>query len=202
MNSSAVADKTDKAEKPNAGTPAAKQSNGKQPSAAARGRPRDAGPGGVELCKEASRAARRVAAMVLEVLAGARTPTEAAQALEVSVPRYYQLETRALRGLLSACEPLPQGRLPNPGHELARLQRDKERLQREVLRQQALVRAAQRGVGLPAPPPPPRKPGTKTRRRLARALNVAARLHKANQEAAPAEASSPANPGDSGAGAP
>jgi hypothetical protein len=199
MNSSAL---TDKADQPNASRLAAKQANGKQPGAAARGRPRHAGPGGMEFSKEASREARRVAAMVLEVLAGARTTTEAAQALQVSVPRYYQLETRALRGLLSACEPVPKGRLPNPAHELARLQRDKERLQREVLRQQALVRAAQRGVGLPAPLPPPKKPGTKTRRRLARALNVAARLHKANQEAAPAEAGSPANPGDAGAGAP
>jgi hypothetical protein len=189
MNSSAL---TDKADQPNASRLAAKQANGKQPGAAARGRPRHAGPGGMEFSKEASREARRVAAMVIE----------AAQALEVSVPRYYQLETRALRGLLSACEPVPKGRLPNPAHELARLQRDKERLQREVLRQQALVRAAQRGVGLPAPLPPPKKPGTKTRRRLARALNVAARLHKANQEAAPAEAGSPANPGDAGAGAP
>jgi hypothetical protein len=196
MNSSVLADKPDKS---NAGTLAARPSNGKPPSAAAPGRPRDAGPGGLEFSKEASREARRVAAMVLEVLAGARTPTEAAQALAVCLPRYYQLETRALRGLLSACEPMAKGRQPNPAHELARLQRDKERLQREVLRQQALVRAAQRGVGLPAPPPPSKKPGKKTRRRLARALNVAARLHKANQEAAPAEAASSANPGDSGA---
>jgi hypothetical protein len=157
-----------------------------------RGRPRATGPGGGDLVKEASREARRVAAMVLEVLAGARTPTEAAQALELSVPRYYQLETRAVHGLLAACEPGPKGRVPSLAQELALLQRDKERLQRDVLRQQALVRAAQRTVGLPPPALPKNANKKKTRRRrLARALNLADRLHNANQDPAPAEVSSP-----------
>jgi len=154
-------------------------------------RPRLSGPGGTELGKEASREARRVAAMVLEVLAGARTPTEAAQALELSVPRYYQLETRAVHGLLAACEAAPKGRVPSLDHELAALRRDKERLQRDVLRQQALVRAAQRTVGLP-PPPAFKNAGKKTRRRrLARALNLAGRLHSANQDNVTAEAPGP-----------
>jgi len=155
-------------------------------------RPRVSGPGGTELGKEASREARRVAAMVLEVLAGARTPTEAAQALDLSVPRYYQLETRALYGLLAACETAPKGRVPSLDHELAALRRDKERLQRDVLRQQALVRAAQRTVGLPPPPALKNTGKNKTRRRrLARALNLADRLHHANQDPTPAEASGP-----------
>jgi hypothetical protein len=120
--------------------------------------------------------------MVLEVLAGTRTPTEAAQALELSVPRYYQLESRALRGLLAACEPAASGRQPSLEHELAALRRDKERLERDVLRQQALVRAAQRTVGLP-PPPLPKKTDKKMRqRRLARALNVAGRLQSDNDD--------------------
>src|SRR5437016_8602295 len=118
MNTIAVADK------PPATTAAAQQPNGKQPGAVARGRPRDAGPGGAEFSREASRQARRVAAMVLEVLAGARTPTGAAQALEVSVPRCCQLETRGLRGLLAACEPIPKGRVPGLGHGLAAMARD------------------------------------------------------------------------------
>jgi hypothetical protein len=151
--------------------------------------PRVTGPGGTELAKESSREARRVAAMVLEVLAGARTPTEAAQALDLSVPRYYQLETRALRGLLAACEAAPKGRVPSADQELAALRRDQERLQREVLRQQALVRAAQRAVGLP-PPAPLKSAGKKTRRRrLARALNLASRLQSDNPVTA--EAPSP-----------
>jgi hypothetical protein len=167
---------------------------------ASRGRPRQTGPrqigpGGTDLIKEASREARRVAAMVLEVLAGARTPTEAAQALELSVPRYYQLETRALHGLLAACEPGPKGRVPGLAQELALVKRDKERLQREVLRQQALVRAAQRTVGLPPPalPKNARQNKNKTRRRrLARALNLADRLHNANQnQDSPADAPGP-----------
>src|SRR5262249_54969353 len=58
-----------------------------------------------------------------------------------------------------------------------------ERLQREVTRQQALVRAAHRTVGLTAPSAPAGKAsgpsnGKKRRRRpVARALSVAARLH-------------------------
>src|SRR6185437_11206452 len=40
--------------------------------------------------------ARRQAAAILEVLAGVRRPSEAAQALETSLPRYYLLERRAL----------------------------------------------------------------------------------------------------------
>jgi hypothetical protein len=44
----------------------------------------------------ASREARRVAAMILDVLAGMRSPSEAAEVLSVSVPRYYALERRAV----------------------------------------------------------------------------------------------------------
>ena len=178
-------------------TPADKAATVTRMPAIRRGRPRGsgplAGPGGAALGKEASREARRLAALVLEVLAGARTPTEAAQGLEVSLPRYYQLESRALRGLLAACEPPPQGRVHSVAAELAGLRRDQERLQREVLRQQALVRAAQRTIGL-APPPLPKKTDKKTRqRRLARALRVAGRLQTGSEEKTPAEAQAQAN---------
>jgi hypothetical protein len=57
--------------------------------------------------QQASPQARRLAAVILEVLAGLRGPTEAAQAAGVSVPRYYAVEARALQGLLKSCEPLP-----------------------------------------------------------------------------------------------
>jgi hypothetical protein len=124
--------------------------------------------------------------MVLEVLAGARTPADAAQALAVGLPCYYQLESRALRGLLAACEAQPRGRaLPALERALAALRRDKQRLEREVLRQQALVRAAQRTVGLAAPAP--RRPGKKVRvRRRVRALHVAARLQAEAADVPPA----------------
>src|SRR5271166_5431056 len=95
--------------------------------------------------------ARRQAAAILEVLAGVRRPTEAAQALGTSLPRYYQLERRALSGLLSACEPAPRGPRQDATRQLAALTRENRRLQRECDRQRALVRMAERSLGLAAP---------------------------------------------------
>lgn len=143
-------------------------------------------PGGLTLGQDNTRDARRVAAVVLEVLAGARTPGEAALALGVSVPRYYQVETRALRGLVEACEPRPRGRGPSVAKELTMLRQENQRLRRDILRQQALVRAAQRSVGLSPPAAPPSsKSGKKPRkRRVARALSVATRLQSTNPETA------------------
>src|SRR5262249_22422485 len=79
--------------------------------------------GGADLGSERSRDAKRLAAAILEVLAGARTPAQAAAALGVSLPRYYHLESRALHGLLAACEPKPKGRVRRPENELAALRR-------------------------------------------------------------------------------
>jgi hypothetical protein len=141
--------------------------------------------GGCDLGRDASREAKRLAAAILEVLAGLRTPPDAARALETSLPRYYLLEQRALQGLLSACEPRPKGRVKSPVNELAALRQDNERLQRELARQQTLVRAAQRTVGLAPPTGPPPRPGKKTRRRrpVVRALSVVQRLRQ--DEASP-----------------
>lgn len=136
-------------------------------------------PGGADLGKDQSREARRLAAAILEVLGGQRTPSEAATVLGLSVTRYYQVESRALRGLLAACEAPGRGRAQNPLREMTALRREKEGLQREVLRQQALVRAVQRSVGLTPPAPLLAKVGKKTRKqRVARALTVAARLQQ------------------------
>ncbi len=143
-------------------------------------------PGGPGLTQDTSRQAKQVAAAILEVLAGARTPQQAAEALTVSLPRYYQLESRALRSVVVACEARPKGRVRSPASEVAKLKAQNAQLQREVTRQQALVRAAQRSVGL-APPaaPPPKVAGKKRRRRpVARALSVATRLR---QDTAPSE---------------
>lgn len=136
--------------------------------------------GGAGLLKDRGAEAKRLAAAILEVLAGARTPTEAAQALEVSVPRYYQLEAQALRGLLAACEPRPRGRVRVEKTEVETLSRENQRLQRELTRNQALARAAQRAVGLSPPAPTPTtKAGKKPRkRRVARALSVVERLRE------------------------
>lgn len=146
-------------------------------------------PGGAALGQEQSREVQRTAAAILEVLGGIRTPAQAAAALNVSVPRYYQLEARALRALVAACGPQPRG----PGHsadrELTQLRRQQQRLERELNRQQTLVRLARRSLGL-APPAAAAKEGSKKRRRpAARALQAAAHL-----QTAPPPAAAPAAP--------
>lgn len=134
--------------------------------------------------------ARRQAAVILEVLAGVRRPSEAAQVLDTSLPRYYQLERRALAGLLRACEPAPRGPRVDSTRQLAALERENRRLKRECDRQQALVRMAERSLGLPAPAavkPPSKgaeastKSGVKRcrqRRPSVRALQVARDLRR------------------------
>lgn len=110
----------------------------------------------------ASREASQIAAAILEVLAGVRTPTQAAQVLSLSIPRYYLLEQRALAGLVQACEPRPRGPTVDPQREVRQLEKQVTRLQQECGRQQALVRAAQRTIGLAPPPKPTPKPGSKS----------------------------------------
>ena len=121
---------------------------------------------------DASREAKRLAAAILEVLAGLRTPAQAAEATEVSLPRYYQLEARALVGLVRACERQPRGRRRETTAAAA-LAKENERLKRELGRQQTLVRLAQRSVGLG---PPPAAKGRRKRRPTKRALVAAQRL--------------------------
>jgi hypothetical protein len=138
-----------------------------------------------------SRDAKQRAAVILEVLAGARTPRDAAAALGLSLSRYYLLEEQGLRGLLAACEPSPRGRPRDDAQRVATLERDCQRWQRECARQQALLRAAQRSLGLAAPAPPPVKQAGKKRRRPAvRALQVVARLRA--EEPAPGADAAPA----------
>jgi transposase len=103
------------------------------------------------LGNQSSVQANRRAALILEVLAGVRLPSEAAQALGVSVTHYYLLERKALGGLLTACEVQPKGRSgPTAQEQVKRLERELEQCRRACQRQAALVRATQRAVGLPA----------------------------------------------------
>lgn len=92
--------------------------------------------------------ANRLAVVILEVLAGGRTPLEAATAMGVALPRYYQLEIRALQGLVAALEPRPKVRKPSPEGRIAQLEKTLGESRRECARQQALVRAAERGLGI------------------------------------------------------
>jgi hypothetical protein len=125
---------------------------------------------------DATREAKRLAAVVLDVLAGSRTPPQAAEALGVSLPRYYQLEARALGGLLAACESRPRGRQPDIETELASVQKELDRVKRELARAQSLVRLTQRTVGVA--PPAPTKPGKRKRKPLVRAMRRAERLRE------------------------
>lgn len=118
--------------------------------------------------KGASPHARRVAAILLEVLAGVRSAAEGAKALEVSLTRYYMLEQRALEALVAGCEPRRRGPGQDAGRQVERLTAKVGQLERELLRHQALIRAARRASGLGEPAQPKAAPvseGGKRRRR-------------------------------------
>ena len=128
--------------------------------------------------------AKRAAAVILEVLAGVRTPTAAATALKLRLPRYYLLEQRAIEGLVAACAPRPRGPTVSPDRRVAQLERELTVTRRDLLRQQALARTAQRALGLmpapgawtsPAGKPPGVSSATKRapRKPVARALRAA-----------------------------
>jgi len=138
--------------------------------------------------------AKRKASVILEVLGGLRSPTSGSAALGVSVQRYYMLEVRALQGLLSALDRKPKlGGQPSPETTLRRLIAERDRLERELLRAQALLRVAQRAVGLQPPEPPGAKTGKpgagkrKTRTPTVRARRAA---HELRTAAAASEAAS------------
>jgi hypothetical protein len=140
---------------------------------------------------DASPQARRLAAVILEVLAGTQTPCEAAAAVSLSLARYYQLELRAVAGLVAACEVRHRGRGRSPGNDLTQLRQECERLRRECARQQALVRATRRTVGLASTAPQVPAEGSRQRKRrpTARALKMAALLQP--PEANPSQAPGP-----------
>lgn len=158
-------------------------------------------PGGARLGKNAGHEAQRLAAAILEVLAGVRTPSQAAEALAISLPRYFQLETRALQGLVAGCAPRPRGPGRSVEKELATLQREHQRLQRELSRQQTLVRLAQRHLGLAPPKVPAPAPGGKDKKRrrrpVVRALRAAEALHQRPEETRSPEAAVPEKPSES-----
>lgn len=120
--------------------------------------------------------ARRFAVMILDVLAGIRTPTEAAQGLGCSLPRYYVVEKRALEGFVGACESRTGKGEANPERQIECLQEQVKRLERDLSRQQALARLAQRAVGVQSPEPHRQEKGKRKRRPTVRALRMAKAL--------------------------
>jgi hypothetical protein len=133
------------------------------------------------LAAETLSQAQRFAATILEVLGGLRSPPEAAEALAVTLPRYYQLEARALEGLVAALAPRPKGKQPSLQLRITALEKQLEAARRQCSRQEALVRVTQRALGMATaakPSEPPRDArGRKKRRPTVRALKAARTLH-------------------------
>jgi hypothetical protein len=119
-----------------------------------------------------SETAKKTSALILEVLAGLRSPAEGSEALGFSSVRYYLMERRALAGMVQTLEPRPKERY-RLEETLVRLTREKTRLEQELGRMQALVRAAQRTVGVPPAPSREKKKGQPHRKRpVIRALKT------------------------------
>jgi hypothetical protein len=122
-----------------------------------------------------SKEARQMASVILEVLSGLLHPTEAAAAMGINPPRYYILERRALEGLVKACEPAAKGPGKSREKVIANLRLQVKRLEKDVLRYQALARAAQRTIGLSPSKLQPKErnaKGHKRRKPSVRALKV------------------------------
>ena len=137
--------------------------------------------------------ARKTASAILEVLAGTLTPSGAASAIGISMPKYYLLEARALNAMVESCEPRPKGRAMSPASRMDALQKELENLRRENARQQTLLRAARRTIGLEPKDKPSKASDGKRHRTVkpsVRALKVIAALRKpiepATAEVAPA----------------
>ena len=95
-----------------------------------------------------SEEARRKAAVFLEAIAGLRSTQSASDELGIALVRYYVLEARMLQAMIDALEPKARGRKRSLDVQLERLRADNRRLEREVLRLQALYRVTQRAVGV------------------------------------------------------
>ncbi len=153
-----------------------------------RGRPAGSGPASGRAARTPviDGKARVTAAIVLDVLAGMRSTSEAAASLGISPVRYYAIEAKAIGGLIAACAPKPTGPEGSGSDpkELARLTADRTRLEQETARLRAVLRSTQRHLGVKEPPVPekPAAPGKKPRkgrRPTVRALTVVRQLLRA-----------------------
>ncbi len=132
---------------------------------------------------------RLVALAILQTLAGEKSPTEAAEGLGVSLTYYYTLESKALEGLVRACEPKPKGRQLTLDRKLEEAEKESARLRRELRRSQAVARAAQRALEIAPATPAPRaskkttkKKGKRKKRATVRALKAVDRLKAESDE--------------------
>ena len=95
-----------------------------------------------------SQEAKRKAAVILEAMCGLRTTQSASDELEITMPRYYVLESRMMQAMISALEPRARGRQRTLSAEVEQLRDEKAVLEREVLKLQAMHRVTQRAVGV------------------------------------------------------
>jgi len=156
-----------------------------EPGKKKKGRPRKTG----EVKPASSLEARKMAGVVLEVLSGTMTPTEAAEAMGMSVQKYYMVESRALDGLVLACEPRKRGYVRSAERELEALKKRYAGLERECARYQALARASRRAVGLRLPKKSKEgkgKKGKRKRKPTVRALTLAKKLKEGRGDGSPA----------------
>ena len=145
--------------------------------------------------------ARRYAAAILEVLAGLRTPAQAAGELSLSLPAYYKLESRALSALLAGCDKPLWVRQSSANHELAKLQKHCRRMEQDLHRYQALARAAGKAAGLSAGDrrDKPDAKGRRKRRPSVRAIKAVRSLRQATPADPPAAPAGPNPPIEKGA---
>ena len=145
---------------------------------------------------------RKHAACVLEVLAGLRSPEQAAEALGLSLQTYYNLETRALRGLVHGCTPTPPGRTMSLLKQVRGLEIKSATLEKQVGRYQALLRNAQRAAGLSPPMPAAAgksSGGRRKRQPAVRALRAVEALQRDRPAAEPQSPQSPVTPSNGNA---
>lgn len=99
--------------------------------------------------KGGSTVARRTAALILEVWAGELHPSEAAAALEIGMPRYYQIEKKAFSGVISSCEPAEhKGRQKSEEKVIDELRTQIKILERDLRSAQALARFSNKAEGI------------------------------------------------------
>lgn len=109
--------------------------------------------------------AKRRCLMVLEVLSGAMPVSDAIETAQISRGLYYQLETKAVRGMLAALAPgadptgQPVGmleKLKQAEAKVTRLERDKRRLERLLFVTKQVVRPGPMAIGTGGPGRPPK----------------------------------------------
>lgn len=83
--------------------------------------------------------ARRRCLLILAVMAGEKSVSAAIAEAKLSRNTYYQLEEKALYGMLTALGPMPPGRVPDQSLKITELERKVASLEREKRRSERLL---------------------------------------------------------------